>query len=162
LIIGNPVTPRSALFFMLSDYYLSLKALHILAVIAWMAGLLYLPRLFIYHLEFDVGSKAYLTFCTMERRLLKIIMLPAIILTFFFGTLLAFSADVFSSPWFHAKLFLVLILAGFHGYLSKIAKNYARGQKPSLSKRALVVLNEVPFLLAIFIVFLAVLKSSLL
>lgn len=143
---------------MLSEYYLTLKALHLLAVIAWMAGLLYLPRLFIYHLEFEVGSKAYVTFCVMERRLLKIIMLPSLLLTFFFGILLAFSANIWATPWFHAKLFLVLGLAGFHGYLSRLAKMFAKGETPSLSKKAFLLLNELPFLLAIFIVFLAVLK----
>lgn len=142
----------------LSDFYLTLKALHILAVIAWMAGLLYLPRLFIYHLQFEVGTKPYQVFCTMERRLLKIIMLPSIILTFFFGILLAFTLEVWSSPWFHAKLLLVFMLAGFHGYLSRLAKGFSRGQRPILSEKGLRVLNEVPFLLAVFIVFLAVLK----
>ncbi len=143
---------------MLSEYYLTLKSLHILAVIAWMAGLLYLPRLFIYHLEFEVGSKPYLTFCRMERRLLKIIMLPSVLLTFFFGILLAFAASTWAAPWFHAKLMLVLLLAAFHGYLSRIAKSFARGEIPSLSKKAFLLLNELPFLLAIFIVFLAILK----
>jgi putative membrane protein len=143
---------------MLSEYYLSLKALHLLAMIGWMAGLLYLPRLFIYHLEFDVGTKPYETFCTMERRLLKIIMLPTIILTFVFGILLAFATQAWSAPWFHMKLLFVLFLAAFHGYLSRIAKNYARGQRPRLSKKTLCFLNELPFFLAIFIVFLAVLK----
>jgi putative membrane protein len=143
---------------MFSEYYSILLALHLLAVIAWMAGLLYLPRLFIYHLEFDVGSKGYLTFCTMEERLLKIIMRPAIVLTFLFGIFLAFAANAWSSPWFHIKLLLVLLLAAFHGFLVHIAKQYARGEKPSFSRKALVFLNEIPFLLAIFIVFLAVLK----
>jgi protoporphyrinogen IX oxidase len=143
---------------MFSEYYSILLALHLLAVIAWMAGLLYLPRLFIYHLEFDVGSKAYMTFCTMERRLLKIIMRPAIVLTFLFGIFLAFAANAWSSPWFHMKLLLVLLLAAFHGVLAGIAKKFARGEKPHFSRKTLVFLNEIPFLLAIFIVFLAVLK----
>lgn len=145
---------------MLSDYYSFLLALHLLAVIAWMAGLLYLPRLFIYHLEFDVGSKAYTTFCTMERRLLKIIMLPAILLTFLFGSLLAFAANSWGSPWFHMKLMFVLLLAAFHGFLSRLAKNYAQGKRPPFSRKTLVLLNELPFLLVIFIVFLAVLKPT--
>jgi len=143
---------------MLYDYYPTVKALHILAMIGWMAGLLYLPRLFIYHREFDVGTKAYNTFCTMEQRLLKIIMLPMIILTFVFGIILAFQIHAWSSPWFHMKFLLVLILAAFHGSLSRIAKNYAKGIRPTLSKKSLILLNEVPFLLAIFIVFLVVLK----
>jgi len=143
---------------MLSNYYHILLAFHLLAVIAWMAGLLYLPRLFIYHLEFDLGSKGYDTFCTMEQRLLKIIMRPAIVLTFLFGILLAFAVNAWASPWFHMKLLLVLVLAAFHGFLARIAKNYARGKIPSFSRKTLVFLNEIPFLLAIFIVFLAVLK----
>ncbi len=143
---------------MLSEHYLTLKALHLLAMIGWMAGLLYLPRRFIYHLEFEVGTNPYETFCTMERRLLKIIMLPTIILTFVFGILLAFAAQAWSAPWFHMKLLFVLFLAAFHGYLSRIAKNYARGQRPRLSKKTLIFLNELPFFLAIVIVFLAVLK----
>ncbi|MBY0501152.1 MAG: CopD family protein [Alphaproteobacteria bacterium] len=143
---------------MLSDYYLYLKALHLLAMIGWMAGLLYLPRLFIYHLEFEVGSKPYETFCIMERRLLKIIMLPTILLTFLFGVLLAFATHAWLLPWFHMKLMFVLFLAALHGYFSKIAKNFSQGKLPSLSKKSLCFLNELPFLLAILIVFLAVLK----
>ncbi len=143
---------------MLTDYYLILKSLHILAVIAWMAGLLYLPRLFIYHLDFDVGSKPYLTFCRMEKRLLKMIMLPSILLTFGLGVLLAFSIQAWSDGWFHAKLLFVIALAAYHGYLSKLAKGFEVGVLPSLSKKALILLNELPFLLAIVIVFLAVMK----
>ena len=146
---------------MLYDYYFTLKALHILAVIAWMAGLLYLPRLFIYHKEFDLGSKPYETFCRMERRLLKIIMLPSLLMSFLFGTLLSFATHAWSMPWFHIKFLLVLLLAAFHGYLSAIAKAFARGEYPSVSDKILRLLNEVPFLLAIFIVFLAVFKPSL-
>lgn len=143
---------------MFYDSYLTLKAFHILAVIAWMAGLLYLPRLFIYHLEFEVGSKPYLTFCTMERRLLKIIMLPSILLTFTLGFLLAFETNAWGAPWFHFKLLLVVLLAGLHGYLSRISKDFARGIYPRLSRKQLIILNEIPFFLAVLIVFLAVLK----
>lgn len=145
---------------MLYEYYPTMKALHLLAVIGWMAGLLYLPRLFIYHLEFEVGTKPYETFCRMERRLLKIIMLPMIILTFVFGIILAFQVQAWSSPWFHMKLLLVLLLAAFHGYLSRMAKNFAKGILPKLTKKQLILLNELPFLLAIFIVFLVMLKPS--
>lgn len=145
---------------MLYDYYLTLKALHILAVIAWMAGLLYLPRLFIYHKEFDLGSKAYKTFCLMERRLLKIIMLPSLLVSFLFGVLLAFAADAWSVPWFHVKFLLVLLLAAFHGYLSTIVKTFAQGKYPAVSDKTLRFLNEFPFILAVFIVFLAVFKPS--
>jgi putative membrane protein len=143
---------------MFYDSYPTIKALHILAMIGWMAGLLYLPRLFIYHVDFEIGTKPYETFCRMERRLLKIIMLPTMILTFAFGIILAFQVHAWSAPWFHMKLMLVLLLAVFHGYLSRIAKNFAQGILPSLSKKRLILLNEVPFLMAIFIVFLVVLK----
>lgn len=143
---------------MFFDSYLTLKALHILAVIAWMAGLLYLPRLFIYHLEFEVGSQPYLTFCTMERRLLKIIMLPSILLTFTLGFLLAFETHAWGAPWFHLKLLLVVLLAGLHGCFSRIAKGFTQGNLPSLSKKKLIILNEIPFFLAVIIVFLAVLR----
>lgn len=143
---------------MLHEYYLTLKSLHLLSMIGWMAGLLYLPRLFIYHLEFEVGTKPYETFCRMERRLLKIIMLPTLLLTFTFGLLLSFQTQAWSAPWFHMKFMLVLLLAAFHGYLSRIAKNFSNGILPTLSKKQLILLNELPFLLAIFIVFLAVLK----
>ncbi|MBY0272208.1 MAG: CopD family protein [Alphaproteobacteria bacterium] len=145
---------------MLYDYYFTLKALHILAVIAWMAGLLYLPRLFIYHKEFDVKSKAYEIFCLMEKRLLKIIMLPSLLMSFLFGILLAFVTKAWSMPWFHVKFLLLLLLAAFHGYLSTIAKTFAQGKYPAISDKALRFLNELPFLLAIFIVFLAVFKPS--
>ena len=143
---------------MLAEYYLTLKSLHILSFIAWMAGLLYLPRLFIYHCEFEVGSKAYLTFCRMERRLLKIIMAPSMIMTYVFGVLLAIAVDAWPMGWFHIKILFVLVLSGYHGYLAKMAKSFSGGTYPSLSRRSLVVLNEVPFFLAILIVFLAVLK----
>jgi putative membrane protein len=96
----------------------------------------------------------------MERRLLKIIMLPAIVMTFGFGTLLAFAANTWASPWFHVKLVLVLLLAAFHGYLSRVAKGYAKYQYPYFSRKDWVILNEVPFIIAILIVFLAILKPS--
>ena len=89
--------------------YLSLKALHIIAMIAWMAGMLYLPRLFIYHCEAEPGSKQSETFKVMERRLLKAIINPAMIATWIFGLWLAWEAGFFKSGWLHAKLALVLV-----------------------------------------------------
>jgi putative membrane protein len=144
----------------LEAYILPLLSFHLLCVIAWMAGLLYLPRLFIYHLEFEVGTKPYDVFCRMEQRLLKIIMRPAILLTFLSGGLLAFAVDAWSMPWFHVKLFLVFLLAGCHGYFSRLSRGYQEGRLPPLSKKALIVLNEVPFLLAIGIVCFAIFKPS--
>lgn len=141
-------------------YTSHILAVHLLSVIAWMAGLLYLPRLFIYHLEFEVGTKPYVVFCRMEQRLLKIIMRPAIILTFCSGLLLAFLNYAWASPWFHMKLLLVFLLAGCHGYFARLARGYTKGNLPPLSRKYLIFLNEVPFLLAIGIVFLAILKPS--
>lgn len=143
---------------MFSDYYLIFKALHILSFIAWMAGLLYLPRLFINHLEFEIDTKSYQVFCQMERRLLKIIMLPSLLSTFLFGVLLAFTVHVWDQPWFHFKFMFVLLLAAFHGYLARIAKDFQKGRLPRLSKFYLRCLNEFPFLLAIIIVFLVIMK----
>ena len=145
---------------MLENYIQPLLAFHILSVIAWMAGLLYLPRLFVYHLEFEVGTKPYDVFCRMERRLLKIIMRPAILLSFLSGGLLAFAVNAWSSPWFHVKLLLVFLLAGCHGCFSHLSRGYQEGTPPPLSRKALIILNEVPFILAIGIVLLVFLKPG--
>src|SRR5438128_11683832 len=94
------------------DFYPLIKALHVIAVISWMAGMLYLPRLFVYHCEAELGSKQSETFKVMERRLLKAIINPAMIVTWFAGLYLAWSGHWFSSSWLHGKLALVLILSG--------------------------------------------------
>jgi len=137
--------------------YLSLKALHIIAMIAWMAGMLYLPRLFIYHCEAEPGSKQSETFKVMERRLLKAIMLPAMIATWIFGLWLAWEAGFFKSGWLHAKLALVLVLSGIHGWLSRLTRDFAHDRNRH-SQKFYRYLNEVPTVLMILIVFLVVLK----
>ena len=139
------------------EHYLWIKAFHILAVIAWMAGLLYLPRLFAYHHRFEVGSEVYNTFCQMERRLLKIIMLPSMVAAFGFGLMLMVLIDPWKGGWWHTKLLMVVILAGFHGMLSRWSKDFARGVKP-YSEKTFRLINEVPFILAIIIVIMAVVK----
>src|SRR5690349_6693300 len=96
-----------------------LKAFHIIAVIAWMAGMLYLPRLFVYHCEADVGSIQSETFKVMERRLLRAIINPAMILTWVLGLWLAYQGHWFTAPWLHAKLLLVILMSGVHGMLSR-------------------------------------------
>src|SRR3954451_13361752 len=95
-----------------SDMYEWIKALHVIAVISWMAGMLYLPRLFVYHCEAEIGSKQSETFKVMERRLLKAIINPAMILTWLLGLYLAWSGHWFSAHWLHAKLLLVLAMSG--------------------------------------------------
>jgi putative membrane protein len=97
---------------MFEDVYLWIKALHVIAVIAWMAGMLYLPRLFVYHCEAEIGSKQSETFKVMERRLLKAIINPAMIVTWLFGLYLAWSGHWFTFGWLHVKLALVLAMSG--------------------------------------------------
>jgi putative membrane protein len=137
--------------------YLWLKALHIIAMIAWMAGMLYLPRLFVYHCEADPGSTQSETFKVMERRLLKAIMLPAMIATWIFGLWLAWEAGFFKSGWLHAKLALVLAMSGIHGWLSRLSRDFANDENRHTQK-FYRYLNEVPTVLMILIVFLVVLK----
>src|ERR1022692_3512275 len=100
--------------------YLTLKAFHIIAVISWMAGMLYLPRLFVYHAVAKVGSEQSETFKVMERRLLKAIINPAMIAVWLLGAWLAWSGGWLAAPWFYAQLALVLALSGLHGYLGPV------------------------------------------
>src|SRR6185369_15019078 len=102
-----------------------IKALHVIAVIAWMAGMLYLPRLFVYHCEAETGSKQSETFKIMERRLLKAIINPAMIVTWLSGPYLAWIGHWLTAPWLHGKLLLVLVLSGVHGFLSRCVKDFA-------------------------------------
>lgn len=139
-------------------YYLWLKAFHLISVIAWMAGLLYLPRLFVYHTTVAVGSDQDKLFQTMEKKLLRIIMNPAMIFTFILGILLLIETKAYQEGWFHAKALLVLLMAGFHGFLAKCYKGFSQG-KNLYSGTAYRILNEVPTLLMVFIVILAVIKS---
>lgn len=145
--------------YFLLDYYHTLRALHILAFVAWMAGLLYLPRLMAYHHRFEIGSDAYATFCTMERRLLKIIMNPSMIAVFVFGLLLACVPGVvdFHQHWFSLKVIFVLLLAALQGMMSGWARQFNDGTPPK-SEKYFRILNEVPFILLIGIVFLVILK----
>jgi putative membrane protein len=137
--------------------YLWIKALHIIALIAWMAGLLYLPRLFVYHVDAAPGSVQSQTFKVMERRLLKFIMNPAMIATWGFGLILMISGGWSKAPWMHAKLLLVLLLSGAHGVFAKWVKTFAadRNARPARTYR---IANEVPTVLMILIVILVVVK----
>ena len=134
-----------------------LKALHIIAVIAWMAGMLYLPRLFVYHCEADAGSRQSETFKLMERRLLKAIINPAMIATWVLGLWLAWSGGWFAAPWLQAKLVLVLAMSGVHGMLSRYVKDFA-ADRNRRTKGFYRIINEVPTVLMILIVLVAVLK----
>ncbi|HET7492307.1 MAG TPA: protoporphyrinogen oxidase HemJ [Bradyrhizobium sp.] len=134
-----------------------IKALHIIAVIAWMAGMLYLPRLFVYHCEAKAGSSQSETFKLMERRLLKAIINPAMIVTWVAGLYLAWSGHWLSAGWLHTKLVLVLALSGVHGFFARWVKDFA-ADRNSRSQRFYRIINEVPTLLMIAIVILVVLK----
>ena len=141
----------------ISDSYLWLKAFHVISMVAWMAGLFYLPRLYAYHADSLPGSAQSETFKIMERRLLRIIMNPAMILTFVFGGLMLTVPGTMQQGWLHAKLGLVLALAGFHGALAVWRKDFAadRNRRPARFYR---MVNEVPTLLLIPIVILAIVK----
>jgi putative membrane protein len=134
-----------------------LKAFHIIAVIAWMAGMLYLPRLFVYHCEADPGSRQSETFKVMERRLLKAIINPSMVVTWVLGLWLAWSGGWFASPWLHVKIALVLAMSAVHGVLSRRVKDFA-ADRNRRSQKYYRIINEVPTALMILIVLLAVLK----
>jgi protoporphyrinogen IX oxidase len=137
--------------------YEILLALHLIAVIAWMAGLLYLPRLFVYHADADRGSKESETFKVMERRLLRGIMNPAMVAVWILGLLLAWTGNWWLAEWWHAKMVLVVMLTGVHHLYSRWRKAFDadRNMRPARFYRWW---NEVPTVLMIGIVFLAVLK----
>ena len=138
------------------ELYDVVKILHIIAVISWLAGLLYLPRIFVYHSQVAINSETDKIFQTMELRLLRYIMLPAMILVFIFGFYLALEIG-FEFIWLHIKITLVLLLAAYHGFLSKCRKNFAKGQN-KYSQKFYRIINEVPTLLMIAIVALVILK----
>ncbi len=137
--------------------YAWIKAGHVIAVIAWMAGMLYLPRLFVYHCDAERGSVQSETFKVMERRLLRAIINPAMLATWAFGIWLAWKGFAMQGGWLHAKIALVLAMSGMHGYLSAAVRKFAedRNEKPSRHWR---IVNEVPTLLMIAIVILVVVK----
>jgi protoporphyrinogen IX oxidase len=134
-----------------------LKAFHIIAAIAWMAGLLYLPRLFVYHCEADVGSRQSETFKVMERRLLRFIMNPAMIVTWLLGLWLIWRSGMYRAGWFEAKFVLVFLLSGVHGVLSRGVKDFA-ADRNRRSQKYYRIINEIPTVLMIGIVVLAVVK----
>lgn len=138
------------------ELYDVIKILHIVAVISWLAGLLYLPRIFVYHSQVAFGSETDKIFQTMERRLMRFIMLPAMILTLTFGLYLA-SQIGFEFVWLHIKITLVLCLSAFHGFLSHCRKKFAKGENKH-SQKFFRLINEIPTLLMICIVTLVILK----
>ena len=134
-----------------------IKALHVIAVISWMAGMLYLPRLFVYHCEAEIGSKQSDTFKVMERRLLKAIINPAMIVTWLAGLYLAWSGHWFTAGWLHAKLALVLAMSAVHGFFVRWVRDFANDRRPH-NQKFFRIINEVPTVLMILIVVLVIVK----
>jgi putative membrane protein len=139
--------------------YLLFKSLHLISVISWMAGLLYLPRIFVYHVENLKDKNTSLIFKTMERKLYFYIMTPAMILTWIFGLILISSLglEVLSATWIKLKLLFVILLTTYHFYLSKLLSDFKLEQNTKSSKFFRII-NEVPTILLVFIVFIVIFK----
>ena len=142
------------------NLYLTLKAIHIIAVISWMVGLLYLPRLFVYHVE-NNNAETSKIFKVMEKRLMKIIMNPAMIITWLSGLsvlwILGFN-NIFSL-WLSIKFLFVIVLSGYHGFLSKCLKDF-ESDRNKRSSKFFRVINEIPTIILIIIVFLVIFKPA--
>ena len=137
-----------------------IKTFHIVSVISWMVGLLYLPRLFVYHNDTKNLSEMDRTFLLMEYRLLYYIMTPALFLTYFFGFILVFEYQYFFNEiYFLLKVFLVLLLTFFHFYLSILYKDFKKGYRIKKTKFYRII-NEIPTILMIVITFLIVVKPN--
>jgi putative membrane protein len=141
----------------LGEAYLWVKALHIIAVIAWMAGMLYLPRLYVYHCEAEPGSRQSETFKVMERRLLRAIVNPAMIAAWVFGLMLAANNDLWAAGWMHAKFALLIVMQLVHAGFARWRRYFARDENRH-SQRFYRIMNEVPTVLMIGIVVLVVVR----
>ncbi len=137
--------------------FLWIKVLHIVAMVAWMAGMLYLPRLFVYHAGAATDSDQARTFVVMERRLMRMIMLPALLVTWASGLALAVQAGFLGQGWLHGKLLLVMVLTALHGYFGRVRKDFAQGENHR-SATFYRIANEIPTLLLVGIVILVVVK----
>ena len=141
------------------NYYLLFKSLHLIAVISWMAGLLYLPRIFVYHVENYQKKETTEIFETMERKLYFYIMRPAMLISWLFGILLIYQIgfESFSQLWLQLKIFFVIILTAYHEYLGKCLTSLKDGSN-SKSSRFFRIINEIPTILLILIVFIVIFK----
>ena len=140
----------------LSEYYNWIKALHVMGVMAWMAGLFYLPRLFVYHTEAPNGA-CHETFKVMERKLFKIIMQPAMHFSLVSGIILAIIQDVWKTPWFHLKLTALVLLIAYHFFLN-YARKLLEQDQCHYSGRFFRVINEIPTVLMAIIVIAVIVK----
>ena len=151
------VLTAAALFLFPAEAYLWAKAVHVIAVISWMAGMLYLPRLFVYHAEIGPGTPQSETFKVMEQRLLRVIINPAMTVAWVLGLWLAWQGFGFSGGWLHLKILAVIAMSGLHGYFSKAVRLFAEDRNEK-SARHWRLMNEGPTLLMIVIVVLVVVK----
>ena len=143
------------------ENYTLIKALHLISVIAWMAGLLYLPRLYVYHAENLEEPILNTTFKTMERRLMLYIMNPAMIASFVFGIwMIALVPELLEDGWMQAKVFLLVVMTGYHGALARWRRFFAKDEN-NLTPKFYRLINEVPTALMILIVILAIVKPSM-
>ena len=142
----------------MSNVYLFLKTIHIISFTAWMAGMFYLPRIFVYHSEKKLDINTYRKFLTMENKLIKIIMTPAMLATWFFGSVLILINNNIEQ-WLFLKIFFVILMSGCHGFFIKCYKNFYN-KKNKYSDKFFRIINEVPTFLLIVIVFLAIFKPS--
>ena len=158
IALAVTVAATALAILMLGDgAYLYVKAVHVMAIIAWMAGMLYLPRLFVYHAEAPKGSAQSDTFKVMEKRLLTIIVNPAMVVAWVLGLWLAHTGSFFSSPWMHVKLAAVLVLSGLHGFFAGAVRRFAEDRNTVLP-RTWRMLNEAPAVLMIIIVLMVIVK----
>jgi len=139
--------------------YLLFKSLHLIAVVSWMAGLLYLPRIFVYHVENKEKKIVTDVFEVMERRLFFYIMRPAMVFTWFFGLILIYlnGIEIFSQLWMQIKIILVILLSAYNDYLGRCLANLKNATNKK-SAKFFRIINEIPTLILIIVVFLAIFK----
>jgi len=142
---------------MFEDSYLWFKALHVISVMAWMAGLFYLPRLYVYHTTAEAGSELSETLKVMERRLLRAIMHPAMVASVIFGTLLLIEIDAWNQGWLHVKLLCIILMIGFHLMLAKYRLDFLADNNQKTEKFYRMI-NEVPTVLMIVLVIMVIVK----
>ncbi len=141
----------------LIGYYLWLKVVHLIAMIGWMVGILYLPRLFAYHADASADSDTDAVFQQMEYNLMRLLLMPCMIVVFITGILLIVATESLASGWLHTKILLVLMLAGLHGMMSRQRKNFQRGEN-TRSAAYFRTFSHVTTLIVILVVALAILK----
>ena len=143
-----------------TNYYYWIKFFHIVFMTTWMAGLFYLPRIFVYHSSATKKSTEYNTFTIMEQKLMKFIMNPSLILTWIFGLLLVIHLELYDQFWLNLKFIIVILMSVFHMYCARIRKQFERGQNKN-DDLFFRYINEIPTILFLIIIFLVVFKPSI-